>query len=193
MEPPEAIAADVRRELAGEGLLWAGRPDPWDYARGTWSTAAFGIPFLAFAVFWTHQVARLPAKASGGGPGAIATFFPLWGLMFVGFGLAMLLTPFFTAWRARQVYYVVTTRRAIIFARPWRLRIRSFNPAGLAAFERISHGGARVSIVFQREIERRGRGPRTREIGFIGLADFAGAEKALIRLTSSGHAPKPGA
>ena len=107
---PEEIADDVRRELGGERILWAASPDRWGYSRRYWTSVLMGIPFTAFAIFWTYQVVSIPSKA-----GAVAVFFPLWGLMFVGIGLFMLLSPLFAAWRAKNVYYVVTERRAVIF------------------------------------------------------------------------------
>jgi hypothetical protein len=76
--PPASIADAVSRELLGERVLWAASPDRWAYASRYWKTALFGIPFAAFAIFWTYQVSHIPAK---GGQG-FAVFFPLWGLMF---------------------------------------------------------------------------------------------------------------
>ncbi|MGH8446284.1 MAG: hypothetical protein ACREVL_13510 [Solimonas sp.] len=185
MEPaPQEIADAVQRELAGEGILWAGSPDRWSYVRSRWSQALFGIPFLTFALFWTFSASHAPARASGNNA-IFTTIFPLWGLLFVGVGAVMILTPFFMAWRASNVYYVVTPRRAVIFEKLWKLNIRSFNPAGLANFERVSNGGSSGSIVFQRLFVRAGRGTREKEIGFIGLKDFRPAEKAITQLVAS--------
>src|ERR1700678_848687 len=110
-EAPRSISDDVARELQGEPILWASSPDRWAYSSKYWKTAVFGIPFLAFSIFWTHQALQIPAKA----PSAVAVFFPLWGLMFVFFGAAMLLAPLIGAWNAGNVYYVVTRRRVVIF------------------------------------------------------------------------------
>jgi hypothetical protein len=70
--------------------------------------------------FWTYQASHIPAKCDQG----FAVFFPLWGLMFVLFGLSMLLSPLWAAWTAGSVYYVVTERRAIIFEKKLELNIR---------------------------------------------------------------------
>ena len=102
--PPASIAEAVSRELLGERILWAASPDRWAYASRYWKTALFGIPFAAFAIFWTYQASHIPAKVVQG----LAVFFPLWGLMFVLFGLTMLLSPLWAAWTAGSVYYVVT-------------------------------------------------------------------------------------
>jgi hypothetical protein len=181
MDPiPAEIAENVRRELGAEKILWAASPDRWGYSRRYWTNALMGIPFTAFAFFWTYQAAHIPSKA-----GAVAGFFPLWGLMFVGIGLFMLLSPFFAAWRANNVYYVVTDRRAVIFEKLLKLNVRSFNASALTTFERVSSGGTSGNIFFQRVADTGFRSGRTREIGFIGLRDFTGAEQALRQLISA--------
>jgi hypothetical protein len=183
--PPASIAEAVSRELLGEGVLWAASPDRWAYARKYWKTALFGIPFTAFAIFWTYGAAsNIPAKSGQG----FGLFFPLWGLMFVLFGLSMLLSPLWAAWTAGSVYYVVTERRAVIFEKKLKLNIQSFSRSSVAGYERVSSGGVGGSIIFQRIADRSGRGTRVREIGFIGLPEYAGAEQALRRLVESGVA-----
>jgi hypothetical protein len=179
--PPDAIADAVSRELQGERVLWAGLPDRWAYASKYWKTALIGIPFAAFAIFWTYQASHIPAK---GGSLAFAVFFPLWGVMFVFFGLSMIMSPLWAAWIAGSVYYVVTEHRAIIFEKNLRLKIHSFPRSSVSGYERVSRGGAGGSIIFQRVTERSGRGTRVKEIGFIGLPEYAGAEQALNKLVA---------
>jgi hypothetical protein len=182
--PPAAIAEAVSRELLGEHVLWAASPDRWAYASKYWKTALFGIPFTAFALFWTYGVCHIPAKSIEG----VAIFFPLWGLMFVLFGLSMLLSPIWAAWTAGSVYYVVTERRAIIFEKSFKLNIKSFPRSSVAGYERVTSGGAAGSIIFQWIIYRSGKGTRIREIGFIGLSEYASAEQALNKLLEGGGA-----
>jgi hypothetical protein len=182
--PPAAIAEAVSRELLDEGVLWAASPDRWAYASKYWKTALLGIPFSAFAMFWTYGASHIPAKSNQG----FAVFFPLWGLMFVLFGVSMLLSPLWAAWTAGNVYYVVTERRAVIFEKKLKLTIQSFSRSSVAGFERTSSGGTGGSIIFQRIADRSGRGTRVREIGFIGLPEYAGAEQALRKLVESGVA-----
>jgi hypothetical protein len=50
--------------------------------------------------------------------------------------------------------------------------------------KRVSRGGAGGSIIFQRVTERSGRGTRVKEIGFIGLPEYASAEQALNKLVA---------
>lgn len=99
--------SDLRsRLMAGEHLLWEGRP-----TSGLLLTAqdSFLIPFtfmwLAFAVFWTFSA------TSGGAPG----FFTLWGSMFVAIGLFMAVGRFvLDAWLRDRTSYAVTDQRILI-------------------------------------------------------------------------------
>lgn len=179
---PASIAGAVTRELLGERVLWAASPDRWAYASKHWMKALARIPFVAFAAFWTYQVSHIPAK---GGQEVVA-FFPLWGVMFIVFGLSMLLSPLWSAWTAGNVYYVVTERRAIIFEKALRLSIRSFPRSSVEGYERVSNGGAGGSIIFQTVAVRSGKSATIKEIGFIGLPDYAPAEQALNKLVASG-------
>src|SRR6266853_1744341 len=62
--PPQFLSQAVERETSNSKILWSARPDPWGYARSRWKHALIGIPFTAFAVFWTWG-------ASGGFSGSI--------------------------------------------------------------------------------------------------------------------------
>jgi hypothetical protein len=86
----------------GEKVLWLGHPNPPIYAfRKSWQTFLFGIPFFAFAVFWTY-------KASVGGT------FALFGIPFLAIGLGMVLSPLWHYLRGTRATYALTDRRAVI-------------------------------------------------------------------------------
>jgi hypothetical protein len=183
MQPaPPAISQAVSRELAGEAVLWAASPERWAYAAKTWRSALMGIPFTAFAIFWTWGASHAVTNSHHPAEPIFGIFFPLWGLMFVGFGLSMLLSPLIAAHAAANVYYAVTERRAIIFEKRFRLRIRSFPASAVANYERSSAGGRSGKIVFSKGMEPGRRGTWPQETGFIGLADYAPAEQALNKL-----------
>jgi len=109
----------------------------------------------------------------------------LWGCLFIVIGLCILLSPVYALWKAGRVYYVVTEGSAIIFEHTWSLKIQSFDASGFGGFERVSRGERDGDILFQRTIERRGRGTHVTEIGFLGLRDYTEAERALRTMMES--------
>lgn len=165
----------MSRETAGTKVLWSARPDAWGYARGRLQQAWLGIPTTAFGILWTWG-ATGGFSERGKSPPA---FFALLGVMFILFGLCALCSPLFALWKAGRVFYVVTDRGALIIEKIWSLRIHSFDASGFGGFERLSHGDRGGDIVFVRRIERRGKGTSVTEVGFLGLRDFADAERAL--------------
>lgn len=100
-------------------------------------------------------------------------------------GLSMLLSPLWAAWKAGNIYYVVTDRRAVIFEKGFKLTIRSFPKSSLAHYGRVSGGGTQGDIIFQRVETRSGKTTQLKEIGFIGLRDYRGAEQALETLVAN--------
>jgi hypothetical protein len=107
----QPMSADIfqGRLLAGERLVWSGRP-----SRGIVVTSRdiFLVPFsliwCGFAVFWTF------GATSAGAP----SFFTLWGVMFVCVGLYFVFGRFIAdAWVRTDMRYAVTDQR-ILIARP---------------------------------------------------------------------------
>src|SRR5689334_15308610 len=119
--PPPLLSRDVDRETMGSKVLWSARPAPWGYARSRWKRSWVGIPFVAFAIFWTLGVSGGFANSS------TPPFFVLWGCMFIVIGLCIMLAPIFALWKAGRVFYVVTDKSAIIFEKTWSLKIQSFD------------------------------------------------------------------
>lgn len=116
-----AVTDDQLRHLQrflepGETIVWAGQPNPGRAVRSTLPIWFFAIPWTAFSLFWTAMAggAAWFLKSAAGPPGLMGIVFPLFGLPFIGIGLAMLAAPFW-AWRAAQkTVYVATNRRALI-------------------------------------------------------------------------------
>src|SRR5262249_21126864 len=98
--------SSAEKELApGEQLVWADRPRPAALARRASASFLFGIPFTAFSIFWV--VGAYTATQRSGHPGPEA-FFPLFGLIFVGAGLFMMLSPLRAMAKARSTIYAIT-------------------------------------------------------------------------------------
>lgn len=177
---PACLSEAVSREVGNESILWADAPGDWAYARRHLKTSLFGIPFTAFAVFWTLGASgRIDAFRSGK---PAPPFFTLWGLMFVGIGVAMLLAPLIASFKADRVYYVLTDRRAIIFEKLFSTKITSIRREALPGFERVSYGDKQGDLVFRRTVTGSGKGRREEVVGFLGLDSFREAEESVLKL-----------
>ncbi len=101
--------------LTGERLLWSGRPQPGKL-KAAFAIWFFAIPWTAFALFW-EAMAFLPWVGSTHTPLGIqwsfGIIFPLFGLPFIGIGLAMMWMPFKVRRKAAQTIYGLTDRRLI--------------------------------------------------------------------------------
>src|SRR4051794_8892746 len=82
------VEAEVQ---AGERVIWAQQPVPRFFSGRSLGPVIFGIPWTAFALFWTFTSFTMTGHitpASGPIPKGFHYFFPLFGVpfMLVGFG-----------------------------------------------------------------------------------------------------------
>ncbi|MBR7101545.1 MAG: hypothetical protein IKC74_04585 [Clostridia bacterium] len=93
-----------------ENILWCGMPAVKQrFNVKDTPTFLFGIPFLAFAIFWT----AMASSASSGGP--IGTVFPLFGIPFIVVGIFMVFVlPYKTIKNRNNAVYAITDKRVYI-------------------------------------------------------------------------------
>ena len=159
---------------AGEHLLWSGRPQPTAYAlKKATLTFLFGIPFFAFAVFWTWTALSFSA-------GREPQYFWLFGVPFLLIGLGLLLSPLWQSAQARATTYTLTTRRAVIDTTgPLARRISV--PLEQIPFIELQPGRGRPGHVLFREVAApyRNAFPTTTKDGFIAVPDADKVERLL--------------
>lgn len=162
----------VERELEpGEPLRWCSRANPARLARRGLAGSLVGIPFLAFSIFWTA------GATSAGAPG----FFTLWGLMFCGIGLFLIVSPLIAGAKGKSTFYAVTNRRAIIVEGSGSRTVRSWGRRELGAVSRVEHADGTGDVVFASEWHRGSKGRRySVDIGFFGIRD-ARLVESLVR------------
>lgn len=153
----------------GERLIWAANPDPLRYALGKAAGMAIGgVLFLAFSLFWVATAAQAPGQ------------FYLFGVPFVLIGLALVLSPAFYYWRAPNVAYVLTDRRAVIDVQgPFGSRVSvPLDQVPFVNLKGVSNGVGHV--MFQEHI-RRGRRGRTytTQDGFMAIAEPDKVERQM--------------
>ncbi|PQV64024.1 hypothetical protein B1R32_10749 [Abditibacterium utsteinense] len=167
----------VQSELdAGETLLWSGAPSPTSAASRGIVPSIVGVFMTGFALFWMSGAYWVTSQAPRGFGPPGASLFPLFGLIFVFAGLALVLTPFFNSAKATRTIYAVTDRRLLIIEGE---NVQSFLPADIERLQR--RGESSGDVIFAREMRRGSKGRRYEvEIGFFGIQNPREVER-LIR------------
>jgi hypothetical protein len=181
---PRELRSQVEMELqSGERIVWMDQPIPGHMARGTLGLIIFGIPWTAFAVFWTVMAAKGTSSMKGG---AITWLFPLFGVPFIFIGIGMLSSPYWARRRAERMAYVITDRRAIIFQGGWRgsINVRSFEPSTLKGdLQRKQHADGSGDLIFTQELRRGSKGRQyTTNIGFLAVREVKAVEEMVRTL-----------
>lgn len=123
---PDWFRAVQMREFPGEKILWAGMPGPGTVFYRSLAIWLFGIPWMAFTLFWEVSVIRswLFAIPNGkGGPAGLGLV--LWGVPFVLVGVGLMSAPLFAWWRARRTVHVVTDKRLVTISQGRTLKTQS--------------------------------------------------------------------
>jgi len=147
---PRPLRDALESELSsGERLLWADRPAVTRNLRESLPILFFGIPWTAFSVFWMVMASGILRQGSGGGaPTGVNILFALFGLPFVGIGLAMLSAPYF-AWRAAQnTVYAITTKRVLILNAGRTRSVRAYLPQRAADLQRTERADGSGDLIF---------------------------------------------
>lgn len=157
------------------------------FTPGTTGIFLFGVPWTAFALFWTAGAAWVTGKADVG-PGMFGLF-PLFGLPFIFIGVGMLSSPIWAYRRAGQTAYVITDRRAITFDGGWSTTIRSYPPSKLTDIYRTEKRDGSGDVIFSRRVWRDSDGDQQSvEFGFRRVEDAKDVEQRLKALAEQSDA-----
>ena len=186
---PFRLRAIVDSELQpGEQIIWLDQPIAKRMAWATFPLVLFGIPWTAFALFWTGMAGLGTSKASGG----LFSFFPFFGLPFILIGFGMLSSPYWAARRARNSAYLLTDRRALLFNAGFRgnISVRSFEPERLTDLTRNQRSDGSGDIIFGNDRWRDSDGDtRTQSVGFLGIANVKEVEELIRALARKSARP----
>jgi len=173
---------------SGETLIWADRPvDLLAHAKSIVVQSIFGIPFLAFSVFWTYSAMDITSGIDSGGDGIgniIGSVFPLFGLVFVVIGLGLVLSPVWAALKARRLVYGATDQRLMIRNELPTTSLRSFPLVDLGPLERQGAEDGPGTIYFAKDVKsnNNSRGVSVIKVGFIGINDPMRLEQEIENL-----------
>ena len=168
---------------ANERLIWSGQPHAGSLAKRGVPLFVFGIPWTAFALFWTYAAAgfKFPDFKQG------SDFFPLFGIPFILIGIGFLTAPLWTALFASRTAYVLTDKRALILKQSRsKVAIREFLPRDLTAVYREEHAGKGGSVIFHEAAPGQQGAIPNQAVGFIGIDNVREVE-ALVKTLAGKH------
>lgn len=180
---PRKMQDLVDRELEiGERVVWSGMPRRTFFTPAATGTFLFGIPWTAFAVFWT-LTAGIGTLFSGGF--SIFSFFPLFGVPFILIGIGMLSAPSGAYVKSGRTVYVITDKRAISFEGGRSTVVRSFTPERLGEVFRRERPNGYGDVIIDLAHSRDSDGDKqTEEVGFFRVRDPKEVERLLKDLSS---------
>ncbi|HUF04212.1 MAG TPA: hypothetical protein VMM38_08555 [Aridibacter sp.] len=180
---PHKLRELVDRELEiGERIVWTGMPRRAFFTPAATGSFLFGIPWTAFAVFWTITAGAGTWFISGF---SIFSLFPLFGIPFILVGIGMLSAPIGAYVKSGRTVYVITDKRAISFEGGSSTVVRSFPPEKLVDVFRRERSKGYGDIIIDLAHSRDSDGDRqTEEVGFFRVRDPGGVERLLKDLSS---------
>lgn len=149
---PRDALQRLTRELAGEPILWAGRPSARAVFWKSTPILLFGIPWLAFSLAWELIALGVFFNTGIGkveGPGGILAYvFPIFGLPFVAIGIGLVGAPLWGARKAMRTVHVLTDRRLVTAVLGKTLSIRSIDPQRVYDVTRVEKSDGSGTITF---------------------------------------------
>ena len=191
MQPENQVTYELRekvdRELGpGERVQWLQMPVPRYFTPAATAGFLFGIPWTAFAIFWTVGAAWGTSKAGGAG---FFNAFPLFGVPFILIGFGMLSGPIWAYRKALKTVYAITDRRAITFDGGRATTIRSYPPERLLDVYRKERKDGTGDVIIARRAWRDSEGDRqSEELGFLRIRDPKTVEAMLKKLAEQAPA-----
>jgi hypothetical protein len=170
----------IEREMqSGERLLWTSKPDPSRLSARMIVPAIFGIPFTAFAIFWVagawSMTRNSPFPSNG-----FDNIFPLFGLIFVFIGLAIMSSPFWAFAKGTRTVYGISDRRALVIEGGSSQTTKSYSFSDMEDLERTERADGSGDLIFKRETRRGAKGRTYLEpIGFFGVPNVREVENTL--------------
>jgi hypothetical protein len=178
---PQNLQAKVDAELEpGESIQWIDMPISQYFTSSSIGAFLFGIPWTAFAIFWTFGAAgfKIPDFKEG------SDLFPLFGLPFILIGFGMLSSPFWTYRKSFKTVYAITDRRAITFEGGWALTIRSYPPDKLGDIYRKEKKNGSGDVIIWRNAWHDSEGDsQSEELGFLRILNPKEIETMLKKLS----------
>jgi len=181
---PIEVRRIVSAELGiGEELLWTDQPIP----KGAMSQA---LPIFLFGCIWAafcipSFIANIASQSVTPDLSSILFMVP-----FVLIGLACLLSPVFTFYRARETIYAITNRRIIIIKVGFARTVQRFDPGAINTLERTERQDGLGDLLFRRTYTTDSEGHKNVQVEqFLAIPNAQHVEELLKDLLKSYSLP----
>jgi hypothetical protein len=193
---PRDALQRLTRELAGEPILWAGRPSAQAVFWKSTPILLFGIPWLAFSLAWELIALGVFFNTGIGkveGPGGILAYvFPIFGLPFVAIGIGLVGAPLWGARKAMRTVHVLTDRRLVTAVLGKTLSIKSIDPQRVYDVTRVEKGDGSGTITFALGSYRDSDGDKVEKSEvWPGIPDIRELELKFRQVTSTARRMGP--
>lgn len=154
-----------------EQIKWAAQPKPLWFLLSAIPIFLFGIPWTGFVLFWIWGASNKGKEPFG---------FCLFGLVFLFFGIMMLLSPMLAYLKSKKVVYVITNIRAIIFIKGKSVQIESFGAERIQGAAKIVRADGSGDLIFkQRDGYYNPKETEKTKNGFLGVERVTEVERIL--------------
>ncbi len=193
---PRDALQRLTRELAGEPILWAGRPSAQAVFWKSTPILLFGIPWLAFSLAWELIALGVFFNTGIGkveGPGGILAYvFPIFGLPFVAIGIGLVGAPLWGARKAMRTVHVLTDRRLVTAVLGKTLSIKSIDPQRVYDVTRVEKSDGSGTITFALGSYRDSDGDKVEKSEvWPGIPDIRELELKFRQVTSTARRMGP--
>jgi hypothetical protein len=186
---PTALKAFAEREVLGERLLWAGRPDRRIHALTSFGIWIFAIPWTLFSgVFAAVPIAMLYESYSGvsigapkGTPPFIMWFFLVFSIPFIAIGIGMLLAPFVALRKGWRTLYILTGKRLVILEAGRSINVTSIYPRDIEHLSRKENPDGRGTLVIHQGYEKDSDGDHVEKKTELGVVDDVRRLEEMVR------------
>lgn len=185
LQIPPRLREIIDRELEPrEVIQWIEQPIPQFFTAESIGSVLFGIPWTAFALFWTWGASGFGTLFTQGLTPII--LFPLFGVPFILVGFGMLSAPIWTRRQALQTVYLITDRRAISIEGGKTSTIRNYYPKQLqTVYRQENKDGTGNVLITVRYWKDHDGDQRKENIGFMRIRNPQRVEKLLKALADS--------
>jgi Bacterial PH domain len=193
MNPGDAQLRAQSELQSGESLCWTGTADPRRAALSALPASIFGIPFVAFSLFWITQAYHATSALSKNNNAFAKGFavFPIFGLPFLFVGLGIILMPLRAFLKGGNTVYAVTNQRVMIITGSGNRSVKSVMPADIVSVDHRERpdGSGDIAITTTAVVRSNNNFTSQMQVALCGVPNV----KQVVQQVMALHTQRPAA